>query len=162
MIRPFRESDREAMRRITVEVFGPSAIDYHVENLFGPVKGRDWRWRKVRQIDDDIAANAEGVFVFEAPPAGDPDGAAEVLGYITVTLDREGGFGRIPNLAVSGAAQGRGIGRKLLDRALAYIRDEGMEVAKIETLVGNEAGEHLYPAMGFVEVVRQIHYVKKL
>ena len=34
-----------------------------------------------------------------------------------------------------------------------------MALAKIETVVGNEVGEHLYPAMGFKEVARQTHYI---
>jgi ribosomal protein S18 acetylase RimI-like enzyme len=159
MIRPFQERDREAMKRITAEVFGPSAIDFYIEKQFGLVNGRDWRARKVRHIDDDIAASPRGIFVYEEPG---PSGGAEILGYVTVVLDREGGIGRIPNLAVTAGAQGRGIGRKLLAHALDYIKREGMELAKIETLVGNEVGEHLYPSMGFREVSRQIHYVKKL
>lgn len=159
MIRPYREEDRETLKAITVEVFGPSAIDFYVEEKFGVVAGRDWKWRKVRHIDDDVKANPGGIFVYEEPG---PEGKPRILGYATVTLDREAGIGRIPNLAVAAAAQGRGVGRKLLDHALDYIRREGMALAKIETLVGNEVGEHLYPSMGFVEVSRQIHFVKKL
>ncbi len=159
MIRPFKTGDTDALKRITTEVFGPSAIDYYIEQLFGIVAGRDWAWRKARHIDDDVRANSAGIFVFEeAAKSGKP----EILGYVTVTLDREASIGRIPNLAVTAGAQGRGIGRKLLDHALAYLKKEGMQLAKIETLVGNEVGEHLYPAMGFKEAARQIHYVRKL
>jgi hypothetical protein len=32
----------------------------------------------------------------------------------------------------------------------------------IETIEGNEIGEHLYPACGFAEVARQIHFALKL
>jgi ribosomal protein S18 acetylase RimI-like enzyme len=77
-------------------------------------------------------------------------------------VDREAGIGRIPNLAVSAKAQGLGIGRALIEHALNYLRGEGMEVAKIETLAGNATGEHLYPSIGFVEAARQIHFFKKL
>ncbi|MBI3736015.1 GNAT family N-acetyltransferase [Candidatus Sumerlaeota bacterium] len=160
MILPYRDEDREAMKRITTEVFGPSAIDFYIEEKFGVVNGRDWKWRKARHIDDDVRANRAGIFVYE--DALEPGGGAEILGYVTIVLDIEASIGRIPNLAVTARAQGRGIGRKLLDRALDYIRAEGMKLAKIETLVGNEVGMHLYPAMGFEEVSRQIHYVKKL
>ena len=37
-----------------------------------------------------------------------------------------------------------------------------MTVAKIETLEQNVIGRHLYPAIGFVEVARQIHYAMPL
>lgn len=159
MIRAYRESDRERLKEITAEVFGPSAVDYYIEKRFGVVNGRDWRWRKVRHIDDDARANPGGIFVYEEPGA---DGKPDTLGYATVLLDAEAGIGRIPNLAVTARAQGKGIGRKLLNHALEYIKEAGMALAKIETLVGNEVGEHLYPSMGFEEVSRQIHYVKKI
>lgn len=154
MIRPFREEDLPALARVTEEVFGPSSIDYHVQSMFGVVKGLDWSRRKVRDIEKDVRTNPDGVFVWED--------AGEVLGYVTTTIDREGGMGRIPNLAVARAAQGRGIGRRLVEHALDYFVREGMETAKIETLVGNAAGEHLYPSLGFREVVRQIHYVRRI
>ncbi|MGN6546994.1 MAG: GNAT family N-acetyltransferase, partial [Aureliella sp.] len=60
------------------------------------------------------------------------------------------------------AARGRGIGRQLIEHALDYFRREGMSFAMIETMVNNPVGQHLYPACGFVEAGRQIHYAKKL
>lgn len=158
MIRAARPGDIDRLKEITCEVFGPSAVDYYIEEHFGTVLGRDWKWRKVRHIDADVAENPGGVFVFER----EADGRTEIAGYVTIVIDREGGIGRIPNLAVCSRAQNQGIGRKLLNHAFEYLRKEKVPYAKIETLVGNEAGEHLYPAMGFAEVARQIHYVKKL
>ena len=159
MIRLFRESDRAQLKTITAEVFGPAAVDYYLERRFGPIQGRDWTWRKARHIDDDIRSNAGGIFVYEhgEPPRGGP-----VLGYITVTVDRDAGLGRIPNLAVTTAAQGRGVGRALVEHALDYLRTEGMLLARVETLEGNAAGEYLYPALGFERVIRQIYYVTQL
>jgi hypothetical protein len=37
-----------------------------------------------------------------------------------------------------------------------------MAFAAIETMINNPVGQHLYPACGFVEVGRQIHYAMKL
>ena len=157
-IRPFRESDRAPLKAITADVFGPASVDYHVERRFGLIQGRDWRWRKLRHIDDDVRANAGGVFVFEDRAA--PGGA--VLGYVTVVLDRQAGIGRIVNLAVAAHAQGRGVGRALVEHALEYMRAEGMLVARVETLEGNTVGQYLYPALGFEEVIRQIYYAARL
>jgi ribosomal protein S18 acetylase RimI-like enzyme len=156
MIRTYREGDRAELKRITAEVFAYAAIDYHIEQQVGLIRGHDWTWRKLRHIDDDIRENASGVFVYEENSA---DSGPLCLGYITVRVDRQGGIGRICNLAVSTQAQGRGIGRRLVEHALAYIKAEGIALAKIETLVGNDIGEHLYPAMGFKEIARQTHYV---
>jgi len=49
-----------------------------------------------------------------------------------------------------------------MQTALDYLRDQGMECAKIETLAQNPIGSHFYPSVGFEEVARQIHYVKRL
>lgn len=159
MIRLFQEADREQLKAITADVFGPAAVDYYLELRFGVVQGRDWRWRKVRHIDDDIRNNAGGIFVYDD---GEGPSGRRVAGYITVTLDREAGIGRIPNLAVAAQAQSRGIGRALVEHALEYLRSEGMLLARVETLEGNAVGKYLYPALGFEEVVRQIYYVAQL
>jgi ribosomal-protein-alanine N-acetyltransferase len=63
---------------------------------------------------------------------------------------------------VEADVQGRGVGRALIEHALEYFRSEGLSVAVIETMTNNAAGQHLYPACGFVEVARQIHFAQKL
>lgn len=153
-IRPFQPGDLDAMKRITLEGFEGTAIDQSVERALGVLAGHDWRWRKARQIDEDCATHPEGVFVAEE------DG--RVLGYITTRIDREAGKGRIPNIAVDAAARGRGLGRDLIEHALACFRREGLAFAMIETMTNNAAGQHLYPSAGFIEVCRQIHFAMKL
>ncbi|MEQ1850588.1 MAG: GNAT family N-acetyltransferase [Chthoniobacteraceae bacterium] len=153
-IRLCQSSDLDELKRMTVEGFEGIAIDQNVERALGVVGPHDWRWRKARHVDEDVEANPDGVFVAEE------DG--KVLGYISTRIDREAGKGRIPNLAVDKAAQGRGIGRQLIEHALDYFRREGMAFAMIETMVNNPVGQHLYPSCGFVEAGRQIHYAVKL
>jgi ribosomal protein S18 acetylase RimI-like enzyme len=153
-IRVFRESDLSELRRITVEGFEGIAIDQNVERELGILAGHDWRWRKARHVDEDCAANPEGVFVAEHQ--------GTILGYISTRIDRESGKGRIPNLAVDRAARGHGVGRALIEHALQYMREQGMSFAMIETMVNNPIGQHLYPSCGFVEAGRQIHYARKL
>jgi ribosomal protein S18 acetylase RimI-like enzyme len=63
---------------------------------------------------------------------------------------------------VDSNAQGRGIGRNLIERAIEYCRGEGMAYVMIETMANNVVGQHLYPSCGFVEVGRQIHYAMKV
>ncbi len=153
-IRPFRESERETLREMTVASFTNVSIDKNIEDRFGKLGETDWKERKAAHIDDDIATNAAGVLVAEL--------GGEVVGYITVTLNRAARLGRIPNMAVNEDLRGKGIGAKLVEAAFAYMRAEGMEHAKIETLDQNPIGQHLYPKMGFVEVARQVHYVAEL
>jgi ribosomal protein S18 acetylase RimI-like enzyme len=157
-IRPFRSADLPELQRLTIEGFDGISIDQSVEQHFGVLAGRDWTWRKARQIDDDIAANPEGVFVALASPSPD----APVLGFISTRIDRDAAKGRIPNLAVDAPSRGQGIGRALIAHALDYLRQEGMAFVMIETMEHNPIGQHLYPSLGFVETGRQIHYALKL
>ncbi len=152
-IRPFREADRDSLHRLTVLCFG-SSIHVTVEELFGRLKGADWQSRKIADIDADCAANAEGVLVAEEE--------GEIAGFITTRLGPATGIGRIPNLAVDPAHQGKGIGSALLRAAFAYLSAHGMTHVKIETLEQNMVGRHLYPKMGFREIARQIHYMMEL
>jgi len=153
-IRPYREADRPRLKELTVAAFREVSIDKNIEDRFGLLNGTRWQERKARHIDDDIAANAAGVFVAEF------DG--QVIGYITTVLDRKAKLGRIPNMAVDARYRGLGLGARLIEVSFDYMRAEGMGYAKIETLDQNPVGQHLYPKMGFVEVARQVHYVRKL
>ena len=76
--------------------------------------------------------------------------------------DCETRIGWIHNLAVAAGVRGGGLGRRLIEHALAHFRAGGMTVAKIETLEQNAVGRHLYPAVGFIEVARQVHYAMPL
>jgi ribosomal protein S18 acetylase RimI-like enzyme len=153
-IRLYQATDLEELKRITIEGFEGIAIDQRAEMVVGISNGRDWRWRKARQVDEDVEANPSGVFVAEQQ--------GKILGYISTRLDHDCGKGRIPNLAVDQSARGHGIGRQLIEFALQYFRQRGMTWAVIETMENNPIGQHLYPSCGFVETCRQIHFARKL
>lgn len=153
-IRLYRPEDLEAIKRLTVDAFAGVTLEQNVEEKLGTLRGRDWRWRKARHIDEDVAANPAGIFVAEAE--------GRVVGYITARIDRDAGKGRIPNLAVATELRGQRLGRQLIERALDYFREEGLEYAMIETMAQNVVGNHVYPACGFVEVARQVHFARKL
>lgn len=153
-IRPYNPADLEIIKQITIEGFENVSVDHGIEKKFGVVGDRDWRWRKARHIDDDVVSNAEGVFVAEAEGV--------VLGYISTRIDRDASKGRIPNLAVTSSARGQGLGRALIEHAVGYFREEGMDVVVIETMESNPVGQSLYPSCGFEEVGRQIHFARRL
>ena len=153
-IRPYQPSDLAALKRITSEGFSGVSIDHGIEQAFGLINGHDWRWRKERHIDADVAREATGVFV--------ADDNGQVVGYITTWQDHEAGIGHIPNLAVAATHRNLGLGRTLIQYALHHFRNCGLTHAKIETLAQNAVGNHLYPSLGFVEVAQQVHFVAKL
>ena len=153
-IRLYQPGDLDAIKRLTVEAFGGVTLEQNVEDTLGLLHGHDWRWRKSRHVDEDVAAHPSGIFVAEAQ--------GRVAGYITTRVDHESGKGRIPNLAVAADSRGHGLGRRLIEHALDYFRREGLDYVMIETMAQNEVGRHLYPACGFVEVARQVHFARKL
>ena len=155
-MRPYREADRETVRELTVSGFEGVSIDHGIDRELGPIAGRDWRWRKSRDIDRDIDVLGAELAVAEDDESG------AVVGYVTMQCDAETRIGWIHNLAVAAGVRGGGLGRRLLEHALAHFRAAGMTVAKIETLEQNPVGRHLYPSVGFVEVARQIHYAMPL
>jgi ribosomal protein S18 acetylase RimI-like enzyme len=153
-IRPFVASDLPELKSLTVEGFSGVSIDHGIEQAFGVINGHDWRWRKARHIDDDVARDPSGIFVAE-------DGG-QIVGYITTWQDAAAGIGHIPNLAVAATHRNQGLGRTLIEHALNHLRVCGLTHAKIETLAQNAIGNHLYPSLGFIEVARQVHFVAKL
>jgi ribosomal protein S18 acetylase RimI-like enzyme len=154
VIRPYRPDDLPALRELTVTAFAGVTLEQNVEEALGVLHGHDWRWRKARHVDEDVAADPGGVFVAEA--------AGRVVGYVSTRSDRETGRGRIPNVAVAADARNLGLGRRLIDYALDHFRDAGLSYAVIETMAQNAVGNHLYPACGFVEVARQVHFARRL
>ena len=153
-IRAFAPDDLPRLQEITVQTFGPVAIDKNIDELLGPFGQGDWRDRKAAAIAEDCRMQPDGVFVAT-------DGGRAV-GYVTTRLNHVSKLGWIPNLAVDQQYQGKGLGRKLLEHALEFFRRSGMQAAKIETLEQNPIGQKLYPSLGFKEVARQIHFVQRL
>ncbi len=153
-IRACRDNDLGVLKAITAEAFDGASIDQLIERRHGLLNGEDWRARKVRHIDADAARETGDIFV------GEIDG--EVVGYVTTWTDSASGIGHIPNIAVKAGFRGRGIGRRLIERALDGFRAAGMTHAKIETLAMNEVGYGLYTSMGFEELTRQVHFLKEL
>jgi ribosomal protein S18 acetylase RimI-like enzyme len=153
-IRQYSSTDLDVIKQLTVSAFDGVTLEQNVEQALGVLKGHDWQWRKARHVDDDVAANSAGIFVAEQ------DG--QVVGYISTIIDPEAGRGRIPNLAVAAELRGQGLGRVLIEHALAYFRKQGLAYATIETMAQNAVGQHLYQACGFTEVARQVHFARRL
>lgn len=77
-----------------------------------------------------------------------------LVGY--VCADVLGDEGQIMRLAVHPAAQRQGIGRKLLNNALAYLDENGARYAIVNTQESNQASLNLYEGFGFRRVGRRV------
>ena len=153
-IRPFRPADLQVMQEITLASFPGISLDQTIEQKFGEQNGHDWRWRKARHIELETNANPVGAFIAEE--------GGRTVAYVTTTLDRAAGSGRIANLAVVAEMRGRGVGRQLIEHALAWFRAEGLSYALIESMSHNEVGRGLYTSVGFQEIGQLVHYAMKL
>jgi len=154
-VRLYRSEDLTRLQEITVSTFEAVSIDRNMEMTFGSFGEGDWATRKTSAIAEDCRQQPDGVFV-----ALDAEG--HIVGYITTRLNAISKIGWIPNLAVDPAHQAHGLGHGLLQHALDFLKQRGMEVAKIETLDQNPVGQKLYPRLGFVPVARQIHFAMRL
>ncbi len=151
-IRPYRESDHEKIREITGICFDGVSIDQNMEKLYGNVGGRDWRYRKILDVEGFVCGHPRGVFVAES--------GGEVIGYVSSRPDERTGIGGISNLAVLPGYQGKGLGNLLIDAALAYLEECGMEFVTIESLDQNLVAMHLYQKREFKEIARKVYYMK--
>ena len=151
IIRTAVASDLNGIVELTEKEFRSASIDAKIEDMIG---GTPWIQTKALVLKAELEKNPDGCFVALM------DG--ELVGYITTSVVSIASRGVIANIAVSSKLQGRGIGRKLIDRALVFFKDIGLHQAKIETLASNQVGQHLYPSCGFREVERQVHYIMPL
>jgi ribosomal-protein-alanine N-acetyltransferase len=74
-----------------------------------------------------------------------------VRGYIVADTVSGRGFpmGHIKDLAVHAEHRGRGVGSRLLERALARLDTEGVRAVKLEVRENNEPAISLYRSYGF-------------
>lgn len=82
------------------------------------------------------------------------DGGVIAYGVMSVVIDES----HILNLCVHPDWQGRGFGRKLIQRLLKIARQHGAETAFLEVRVNNRQALKLYERLGFVEVGRRKNY----
>jgi [ribosomal protein S18]-alanine N-acetyltransferase len=80
----------------------------------------------------------------------------EVIGYAGVAV--LAGDAHVMGLAVRPAAQGRGVGARLLDAVLAVIARTGVSAVTLEVRPSNEPALHLYRRAGFVSAGRRPGY----
>lgn len=130
----------------------------HLRSAFEALN-RAWIEQLFRIEDEDIEelVNAEanligsGGQIFFAFDKGAEQVAENVLGTIGVYI-RGPEFHEIVKLGVRADAKGRGLGRKLVERAIEYIREKGASRAVILTNSRLHTAVKMYRDMGFVEV----------
>ncbi len=85
----------------------------------------------------------------------------QLVGYVLARIGlpwlgpRKGG---VTSIAVAPAQRRRGLGRALLEAALAYLKEHHAEQADLEVNVANRAAQSLYESLGFKQTKLLPHY----
>ena len=82
----------------------------------------------------------------------------ELIGYAVITIVAD--EAELANLAVRRDRRGAGLGRRLLDHALAEARAVGAETMFLEVRASNTAARALYASAGFAAVGRRARYYR--
>jgi ribosomal protein S18 acetylase RimI-like enzyme len=89
---------------------------------------------------------------------------AQVVGFVTYSMNQKLRSGTICNNAVDPDCRGMGIGPKLYDKVLQTMKEQGMEYAIVTTGLddGHAPARRAYEKMGFEKNLPSIKYYKKL
>ncbi len=124
-----------------------------VDPLFAlrPDAGAEIRRLLAATLRDPDAA----IFVYER------DGA--LLGFCTVRIDRalpiqvEVQRAEITDLMVCASQRRRGLGRALVERALSWVEERGVERCEVRVASRNSEGQRFWRAIGFDDFMDVLH-----
>lgn len=85
-------------------------------------------------------------------------GATGLAGYALLLFRRGSRVARLYSIAVDPGARGRGLGRRLVEAALALARQRGADVLRLEVRVDNAGAIALYRGLGFHDLATRRHY----
>ena len=158
-IRPVKPDEVEHCIRLGVDAFETiPASDLTRERLLGGIlpNGKGWRYRRGEAFRAEFARSPqEGCNLVAVIDDC-------VVGFVQAEANHVTGEGHIHYLAVEVGHQGLGLGRSLLEAGVKWLKDQGLIVAKIDSLESNAAGLYLYPEFGFTEVNREVHLAMRL
>jgi GNAT superfamily N-acetyltransferase len=77
--------------------------------------------------------------------------------HVTAMLQRQRKVARVTALVVGEAARGRGVGRALLEQAVAMARESGCEMIELTSADGRRQAHAFYRACGFEATARRFH-----
>ena len=146
-IRDCSPADHDAIVALSLRAWTPvfgSIGDVLGEELSTLLHGEDWSVHQAREVRETLGDASQQVWVAEA--------GAGIAGFAAAAVfDAQRKLGELSMLAVDPAAQGRGVGRALVEQAASWLREQGMRVAMVETGgdAGHAAARRLYQREGF-------------
>jgi GNAT superfamily N-acetyltransferase len=159
VIRPFQESDLDAVVELSVRAWEPvfDSLRAVLGNaMFARLHQPDWRAVQAEAVRS--SCTSEELDVFVAVVDGKP------VGFATVALNAfHERMGVVDMIAVDPAFQRRGIATQLMNRSADHMRDRGMDIAVVETGgdPGHAPARAIYEASGYT-TLPVVRYLKLL
>jgi GNAT superfamily N-acetyltransferase len=111
---------------------------------------------EIRRLLDAILRDPDAaIFVYESDSA--------LLGFCTVRIDRappiqlEVQRAEITDLMVRASQRRRGLGRALVERALSWVEERGVERCEVRVASRNAEGQRFWRAVGFDDLMDVLH-----
>lgn len=140
-LRSYTNRDREAVVELALRAWEP--VHASMRRVLGEMLYRrlipDWRESQRATVTEELDSESSHVWVAVREGA--------VAGFAAVHLKPDDKAGEIYLVAVDPEHQGRGVGRALIDHATAWIGEQGMTTAMVET--GGDEGHR--PARALYE-----------
>jgi RimJ/RimL family protein N-acetyltransferase len=158
-IRELEPEDIEAVVEIAVAAWTPIFAFYRRvmgEDLFTAAHS-DWQEEKAKQVRTACDPGS-GAVVRVA------EGKGQVVGFITLRTDDALKIGVIGNNAVHPDFQGQGIGAKMYEHALDWLRKGGMRFARVRTGLdpAHAPARRAYEKVGFSIQIPSVEYYRRL
>lgn len=161
VIRPFRDSDLDAIVELSLRAWEPVFDSLRAvlrDAIFDRLHQPEWRAVQAEAVRSSCTSEERDVFVAVAD--GKP------VGFATVALNAfHEGMGVVDMIAVDPAFQRRGIATALMDRSADHMRDRGLDIAVVETGgdPGHAPARAMYEASGYtaLPVVRYLKLLRR-
>lgn len=144
-VRPWVAEDSDHLIALTLRAWTPVFESLGMQlgdELFSRLRG-DWRATQSEAVRDTVSDPSAETWVAEV------DG--ERAGFVSARAQQGSDVGEIAMIAVDPPFQRSGVGAALVDHAVAWLRDQGMGVAMIDTGGDPEhlVARGLYESAGF-------------
>ena len=158
-IRPFEQSDFEAVDRIRAMAFKPIFASFRqlVGDEIAPIAIAKDETGQADYLKGICAPEATmEIYVYERD--------SEIVGFCALSLDRENLIGEIDLNAVHPDHQGQGVASALYAFAFERMREAGMKVATVGTGAdeSHAPARRAYERCGFDRSIPGVHYYRRL
>ena len=156
VIRPFRESDYPVICEITTRIWN-IGVDNTKERVYGfKVGGKTWQENKTQTLQNQMRAHPGDWFVSVLND--------RVIGFCSLTVDEKTGIGEVGHNGVHPDHQGKGYGSNQLRFVLRKLREAGMRIAEVWTVMnnGHAPARRMYESAGFQTLSESRLYYRKL